>query len=99
VPTNPKEGRDPFFPESTRMAEVPVAATQTASVTSLKVPGISGRPGHMLAMINNHTFAVGEEGEVVTDSGRLTVRCLDIQADSVLVQVNGQVHRIKIDSQ
>lgn len=104
IPVSVKDGRDPFFPESTRTSEAAAAAaaastTRTAEVTSLKVPGISGTPGHLLAIINNHTFAVGDEGDVMTDSGRLHLRCIDIQRDTVTVEVNGRIHRIKVDIQ
>lgn len=102
VPATTKEGRDPFYPESTRSsaeqsaAAAAAAATRPADVTSLTVPGISGTPGHWLVTINNHTFGVGDEGEVVTASGRVRLRCLDIRPDSVTVEVNGQIHRLSV---
>ena len=99
LPRSPKEGRDPFFPESTRTMELTPAAVHTVEISSLKVPGISGPPGHLLAIINNHTFAVGDEGEVLTPTGRVNLRCLEINPDHVLVLVNGQVHRINLESQ
>ncbi len=99
MPANAKDGRDPFYPESTRTIVAAAAASHTVEITSLKVPGISGTPGHLLAIINNHTFAVGDEGEVLTPSGRVSLRCLDIQADFVLVEINGQIHRINLDPQ
>lgn len=105
IPASAKDGRDPFFPESSRMAEAHAAASaavakqSAAEVTSLKVPGISGTPGHLLAIINNHTFAVGDEGEVLTSSGRIKLRCVDIQTESVTVEVNGRIHKIKVESQ
>jgi len=99
MPANPKDGRDPFFPESTRVIDAEVAASHTVEITSLRVPGISGPPGHLLAIINTHTFAAGEEGDVKTASGPVHIRCLEIQASSVLVEINGQVHRINVDEQ
>lgn len=105
IPNSPKDGRDPFFPESSRMAEAHAAASAAAAsrnvaeVTALKVPGISGTPGHLLAIINNHTFAVGDEGDVTTSTGRIHLRCVDIQHDSVTVEVNGRTHKIKVESQ
>lgn len=99
LPSSPKEGRDPFFPESTRTKDVTPTAVHTVEISSLKVPGISGPPGHLLAIINNHTFAVGDEGEVLTPTGRVNLRCLEINPDHVLVLVNGQVHRINLESQ
>lgn len=99
VPANAKEGRDPFFPESTRAFEAVMAASQTnrtAEITSLKVPGISGESGHLLAIINNHTFAVGDEGDVLTTSGRIHLRCIEIQPTYIVVEVSGQRHRISL---
>ena len=101
IPISVRDGRDPFFPESTRTSDAAAAAAaastiHTADVTSVKVLGISGTPGHLLAILNNHTFAVGEDGDVTTDSGRLHLRCIDIQHDTVTVEVNGRIHRIKV---
>jgi len=104
IPTTVKEGRDPFFPESTRAADVAAAAAATAShnpneaIAGLKVPGISGTPGHQFAIINNHTFAVGDEGDVMTSSGRVHLRCIKIQPDAVVVEIAGRIHQIKVDS-
>ena len=99
MPTSSKEGRDPFFPESTRTIEAMAASTHTVEISSLRVPGISGTPGHFLAIINNHTFAVGDEGDVLTTSGRVSLRCLEIHPDYVIVEINGQIHRINMDDQ
>jgi len=98
LPSSPKEGRDPFYPESTRTLQITPAAVHAVEITSLRVPGITGEPGHLLAIINNHTFAVGDVGDVMTPAGRVTVRCLEIQADHVVVEINGQPHRINLES-
>jgi len=100
LPTSATEGRDPFFPESTRAMETAAAAanqTHTVEITSLKVPGVSGSPGHYLAIINTHTFAVGEEGDLKTGGGSVHIKCLSIQPDAVMVEINGQVHRIPVE--
>lgn len=102
LPAGTKDGRDPFFPESTRAFEVTMAASQTnrtAEITSLKVPGISGTSGSLLAIINNHTFAVGDEGDVLTSSGRVHLKCLQIAPTYVVVEINGQSHRINLGEQ
>lgn len=96
LPASPKDGRDPFFPESIRTLDTTPAAVHTVEITSLRVPGISGTPGHLFAIINNHTFAVGDEGDVLTPAGRVNLRCLEIQPDYVMVEINGQVHRINL---
>jgi hypothetical protein len=101
LPSSSKDGRDPFYPESTRVMDdlQRANASKTVELTSLKVPGISGTPGHLLAIINNHTFAIGDEGDVLTASGRVHLRCIDIHPDSVLVEINGQMHRINLEAQ
>jgi hypothetical protein len=98
LPTNPKEGRDPFFPESNRALVAAASTNHTVEITALKVRGISGAAGHLLAIINNHTFAVGEEGDVKTTAGPVHVRCLEIQNNAVVVEINGQPHRINVES-
>ena len=100
LPTSTTDGRDPFFPESTRAMETAAAAANqnhTVEITSLKVPGVSGSPGHYLAIINTHTFAVGEEGDLKTGGGSVHIRCLAIQPDAVMVEINGQIHRIPVE--
>lgn len=104
LPANSAEGRDPFFPESTRVMESAAAATasqnHSVEITSLKVPGISGTPGHYLAIINTHTFAVGDEEDLKIPGGGLAhIRCLSIQPDAVMVEINGQVHRLIVEDQ
>lgn len=103
LPTSLNEGRDPFFPESTRVIDAMMASKQTkqanpvVEISALKVFGISGTPGHLLAIINNHTFAAGDEGEVLTPSGRLQIHCIEVTNDHVNVMVNGQYHQLKLE--
>jgi hypothetical protein len=89
IPTSPKEGCDPFFPSSTRLYDS-VAPTHIAAVTSLLLRGISGPPGHRLVIINNHTFADGDQGDVAVPGGKIHVRCIEIKAASVVVEAGGQ---------
>ncbi len=58
--------------------------------------GNLGAVGHRLAIINNATFAVGEEGEVAVNSGHIRVICKEIKDDSVLVLVNGQERNLRL---
>ena len=95
VPTRPEEGRDPFFPASTRLfgsvADKPAqAAPAVSGLLDVRLRGISGTAQRPLAIIGNHTFAAGEEGEVITSRGRVLVRCLEIKDRSAVVQVGGQ---------
>jgi hypothetical protein len=97
LPTSVRDGRDPFYPESVRAVENAMATAHTVEITSLKVPGVSGTPGHLFAIINNHTFAVGEEGDVKTAGGPVHLRCVEIQNNVVIVEINGQLHRLNVE--
>jgi hypothetical protein len=95
MPANPQDGCDPFFPESTRPYEAAAAANpKVADITSLVLRGFSGSMDHRLVIINNHTFGVGDEGDVVTSAGRLHVSCIEIKTNSVVIAVGGQRHEI-----
>ena len=91
IPSKPEEGRDPFFPNSLRPYEAAMAANRhSAAVGSLELKGISGDPLHRLVIINNHTFAEGDEQDVITIAGRIKVRCLEIKPGSAIVEADGQ---------
>jgi hypothetical protein len=95
LPSNPKEGRDPFFPDSIRPYETAAAANpHTPDITSLVLRGFSGTLDHRLVVINNHTFAAGDDGDVITSAGRVHLRCIEIKTDSVVVEVDGQYHEL-----
>ena len=92
-PKDRTEGRDPFYPRSSypylRDAPiiVPTNTPQPVVAVELKLKGISGLPPHRLAVINNHTFEAGEEAEVNTTNGRMSIRCLEISENSATIQV------------
>ena len=91
LPSNPKEGCDPFFPNSNRPYEIAAAVnTQTGNVASLVLKGFSGSQDHRLVIINNHTFAAGDTGDVITSDGRIHLRCIEIKTNSVVIEVGGQ---------
>jgi len=95
IPTNSKDGRDPFFPNSTRPYEtVSAARPHTGDVSSLVLKGISGPPNHRLVIINNHTFGVGDEENLVTPQGPIHIRCIEINARSVVIESAGQRHEL-----
>jgi hypothetical protein len=96
VPTNSNEGRDPFFPNSTRAYDIISAARPHAGdVTSLVLKGISGPPDRRLAIINNHTFAIGDEQDLATPQGRIHIRCVEIKDTTVVIETAGQRHELK----
>src|ERR1035438_6374279 len=70
-PNNPSEGRDPFFPGSTGVYDTnPAKLSQGPSLTELVLKSILGTPPRVFAIINNHTFASGDDGDITTKSGQ-----------------------------
>ena len=90
IPTVPREGRDPFYPDSTRIYDLsaPVAAKPVVQ-TILMVKGYSVVNGRPMVILNNHSFMTGDEGDVTSGGTRTHVHCLEIRAGTVIVEVNG----------
>ena len=87
-------GRDPFFPKSTRFAPKAVIKTNDPLPAGELPPGmvlkgISGTKDRPLAIINNRTFAAGEEAELRIGLGIYRVRVVEIKESSAMVSVNG----------
>jgi hypothetical protein len=101
-PANPQQGKDPFFPQSTRRLPAPpqVVSAGTTNpivvVADLDLKGISGSANRRLAIINNRTFETGEEGEIATSVGHVRLTCKEIKDDSVRVIVNGQERILRL---
>ena len=93
IPNNPSEGRDPFFPGSKRVFITnPENQTRGPSLTELTLKSILGTPPRVFAIINNHTFATGDDGDVTIKSGeRLHIHCVNInpKAGTATVEANG----------
>ena len=94
-PNSPREGRDPFCPESTRVFDA-MASTHAATevATTLAVKGYSMSNGRPMVIINNHTFTTGDEGDVLSGPNRTHIRCIEIRPGTVVVDVNGARHEI-----
>lgn len=93
MPSDPSEGRDPFYPNSMRPYESAIAKRhRSVDVTSLQIRGFSEIAGHRYVIINNHTFGDGDEGDVITSEGRIHLRCLHVGTDSVMVESGGAQH-------
>jgi hypothetical protein len=97
LPANPKEGRDPFFPNSTRPYEgVPVPGVKNVTdIHALFIQGFSGVPPHQLVIINNVTFGVGDDAEVRIPDGRIHIHCVGITGNSAVIEVGGQQHTLQ----
>jgi len=89
-PRSPQQGRDPFFPKSDRPFReyqvIPKSNPPVVVTTELRLQGISGSAERRLAIVNNRTFEVGEEGDVGSGPERVRIRVLEIKADAVVVQ-------------
>jgi hypothetical protein len=95
-PTSPKDGRDPFFPASMRLfASAVVPTSKTKDLSSLIIRGKSGMPDHPLVIINDVTFAEGDDRDVITPDGRIHIHCLQIIGDLVVIEANGQRHQLR----
>ena len=94
-PRTKDEGRDPFYPKSTRpFANAPAPVVVRVD---LKLQGISGPPNHRLPIINGRTFEVGEEAEVPTPYGKVSIKCIQVKGDTVIVQLpNGERQELKL---
>jgi hypothetical protein len=98
IPRDKTEGRDPFFPTSIRVYNIPVPPVVTPTTTVAPVPvtyefklkGFSGAADNRLAIINNQTLAVGDEAEVTTPTGRVRVKLIEIKDDVAWIQVGGE---------
>ena len=98
MPTSPKEGHDPFFPQSTRPYGTSTVPAPKVEWTALKLVGISGSAEHRLVIINNNTFAEGDEQDVPVEGSRIHVRCLKISTNSVTLMVGGQTRELSFST-
>ncbi len=100
---NPAQGgRDPFFPKSTRRQQqanphpTQPALGTTKITTALNLRGIVlGQHDRRMALINNQIFEAGEAktNAFLVDGLPVTVRCLEIREDNVVVNVGGRSER------
>jgi hypothetical protein len=67
-------------------------------VGELVIKGFSGTPARPLVIINDRTFGVNDEQEVVTPQGRVRVRCIEIRLkdEATIVEVNGGRRELRI---
>jgi hypothetical protein len=104
LPSKVTQGRDPFFPNSSRpyVSETVVKNTNASSVPEVEflLKGISGSVEQPLAIINTTTFTTGEENEVIIKSKRIKLRCVEINmtAGTVLIEYAGSRRALKLQS-
>lgn len=97
IPASPREGRNPFFPQSmTEAAPVAKPMAKGPDASAIVLNGITSPPRSM-AMLNGKTFEPGESGEVKLPSGdRVPVQCIEIRKDSVLIQVGNERRELRL---
>jgi len=100
IPRKDTEGRDPFFPNSTRVfsANTVVTNRPVSVATDLVLKGISGTPEQPLAIINTTTFTSGETSEVIVKNGRYRVQCVEINMSmgTVLLQIGSERRELRL---
>ena len=92
IPTTHVEGRNPFYPLSTRRQKqaTPRVRINAIDGLALVLNGITSPP-RRTAMINGRTFEKGEAAEVkLPDGVKVQIRCVEIEDDSVLVESDEQ---------
>ena len=70
----------------------------SATCPSLVLKGISGPPDHRLAIINNHTFGVGDEADSSPPRAGFISVALKSKTNSVVIESAGQRHELKYTS-
>jgi hypothetical protein len=99
IPSQPSEGRNPFFPQST--VQVVVAkVTPESPIESFNftLNGITSPPKRT-AMINGRTFEPGEEGEVRMPGGaKMLIKCEEIKAESAIINIGGRRRELHLRS-
>lgn len=100
IPRKVTEGKDPFFPNSTRVygADVTAKPEATQIAPDLALKGISGTPEQPLAIINTTTCTTGELAEIITKSGRMRVQCVEINMakGTVLLQIGAERRELRL---
>ena len=74
-----------FVPHQPQKSDLP----EPAWVQKIKLGGISGTPDHRLVLINNKTFAKGDQTALKIGEKRVMVHCLEIRESSVVVSIEG----------
>ena len=98
IPVTPKDGRNPFFPESAQIVpQITKPKGDQFGDQAFVLNGMTPSGPRRTAMINGRTFEIGESGEVRLPSGtKLLIKCEEIKVDSVIISVDGQRREIRM---
>src|SRR3569832_283773 len=99
IPSQPSEGRNPFFPQSTvQVIVAKVTAESPIESFNFTLNGITSPPKRT-AMINGRTFEPGEEGEVRMPGGaKMLIKCEEIKAESAIINIGGRRRELHLRS-
>ena len=100
IPSQPSEGRNPFFPQSVVRVAIPLRVNPENAIdtSSFVLNGITSPPKRT-AMINGRTFEPGEEGEVkLPTGGKMLIKCEEVKADSAVIVISGQRRELRLRS-
>jgi hypothetical protein len=100
VPSQPSDGRNPFFPQSRVGFQAAPPSTKphenVIDTSSIVLNGITSPPKRT-AMINGRTFEVGEAGEVRLPNGaKALIKCEEIKTESAIILINGQRRELRL---
>ena len=99
LPDNPKEGVDPFFPNSPRPYQGRPVLPGITAISDIKLQGITRARGHSFVIINDVTFGVGDDADVkIARGGKIHVVCKQIEGDSVVVEAGGQIFTLTLSN-
>jgi hypothetical protein len=97
IPSQPSEGRNPFFPQSTvRVIVPPINNPNSIDTATFVLNGITSPP-RRTAMINGRTFEPGEEAEVrLPSGGKMLIKVEEIKSESAIILVGGQRRELRL---
>ena len=101
IPSQPSEGRNPFFPQSSNGFQAPPVVKMQDGAPDPSAFFLNGitSPPRRTAMINGRTFEIGETGEVRLPNGsKALIKCVQIGNDSAVIDVNGQRREVHLRS-
>ena len=96
----PNFGRDPFFPNSSRRGRIvqDTVVEPVANFNNIVLKGTSGTAEKRLAILNNKTFAAGEEGELRIGGQPTKIKCVEVREKSVVISINGVTRELFLGS-
>ena len=102
IPSQPNEGRNPFYPQSRTAFQAAMTTAKprdnVVDTSSFVLNGITSPPKRT-AMINGRTFEPGESGEVKIPNGaKILIKVEEIRSESAVILVNGQRHEVRLRS-